>query len=210
MPKSKHNRKHSASPFFKKAVKRINKRRAQAATVLIEHAKEAATPDRERGIYPKYMISRLDGSSEPGKKHEKCRYFVLDLDHDPHATPALFSYATSARADGYEQLAGELFAQIQPYLQRLEDHAKQLLLDDIDQLPEIEAMDGQQLTDAVASEVVDLLPANGRAALLLEQLIVRYADQVKPKKRASRKKSVELVDTDAKAKRNGKAEKQDA
>lgn len=33
---------------------------------------------------------------------------MLDLTHDPHAKPALRSYAASARADGYELLANDL------------------------------------------------------------------------------------------------------
>lgn len=46
-----------------------------------------------RGIYRKYIVERTDGSSGPGGKHEHCRYFVLDLAHDPFALPALRAYA---------------------------------------------------------------------------------------------------------------------
>ena len=50
------------------------------------------------GIYRKYKVERTDGSSEPGKKHEKCDYFVLDLVHDPFAKPAILAYAEACRA----------------------------------------------------------------------------------------------------------------
>jgi len=49
--------------------------------------------DTERGLYEKFTVKRTNGSSEPGGKHEKCRYFVLDLTHDEFARPALEVYA---------------------------------------------------------------------------------------------------------------------
>ena len=63
--------------------------------------------DAQRGLYRKYEVRRTDGSSEPGGKHEGCIYFVLDLDHDPHALPALEAYADSCEAD-YPELAKDL------------------------------------------------------------------------------------------------------
>ena len=45
--------------------------------------------DTTRGLYRKFRIERVDGSDAPGGKHDGCQYFVLDLDHDPHALPAL-------------------------------------------------------------------------------------------------------------------------
>lgn len=53
--------------------------------------------DTERGVYLKYHVERLDGRSDPGEKHENCFYFVLDVDHDPHALPALEAYADSCK-----------------------------------------------------------------------------------------------------------------
>jgi hypothetical protein len=50
-------------------------------------------PDTARGIYDKFQVMRRDGSSAPGGKHEHCEYFVLDLDHDKYARPALRAYA---------------------------------------------------------------------------------------------------------------------
>lgn len=68
--------------------------------------------DKTRGLYDKFTVTRTDGSSEIGGKHEGCGYFVLDMDHDPHAIPALRAYAESARADGYESLADDLDDQV--------------------------------------------------------------------------------------------------
>lgn len=59
------------------------------------------------GLFRKFEVERIDGSSEPGGKHEACDYFVLDLDHDPHAKAALAAYADSCAAD-YPVLAGDL------------------------------------------------------------------------------------------------------
>jgi len=49
--------------------------------------------EKNKGIYNKFDIRRTDGKSEPGQKHENCRYFVLDLDHDKFAAAALRAYA---------------------------------------------------------------------------------------------------------------------
>lgn len=53
--------------------------------------------DELRGVYRKYEIRRTDGSSAPGGKHEHCRYFVLDLEHDEFARAALKAYAKACR-----------------------------------------------------------------------------------------------------------------
>lgn len=66
--------------------------------------------DTTKGIYHKFDVRRTDGSSEPGGKHENCRYFILDLDHDPHAASALDGYARSCRRE-YPLLAEDLFDQ---------------------------------------------------------------------------------------------------
>ncbi|MDE3244478.1 MAG: hypothetical protein KGN80_00210 [Acidobacteriota bacterium] len=68
--------------------------------------------DQEKGLYRKFEVRRTDGSSEPGGKHENCRYFVLDLDHDPHAASALDAYAWSCRKD-YPALANDLLDQVE-------------------------------------------------------------------------------------------------
>lgn len=65
--------------------------------------------DTERGLYEKYKVTRTDGSSEKGGKHEKCAYFVLDMTHDKHALAALRAYAKSCR-DEYPELSTDLIA----------------------------------------------------------------------------------------------------
>ena len=62
---------------------------------------------KNRGLYDKFTIERNDGRDEPGEKHEGCRYFTLDVDHDPHAIPALRAYAVSCEAE-YPLLARDL------------------------------------------------------------------------------------------------------
>lgn len=65
--------------------------------------------DPTRGLYKKFIVTRSDGTSELGKKHEGCDYFVLDLTHDPFAFDALQRYAQACRheypllADGLEE-----------------------------------------------------------------------------------------------------------
>jgi hypothetical protein len=63
--------------------------------------------DKTRGIYGKFIVERTDGKSAPGKKHDGCDYFVLDLHHDPFALPAAIAYAEACRAE-YPLLADDL------------------------------------------------------------------------------------------------------
>ena len=53
--------------------------------------------DYDRGLYNKFAVVRTDGSSEPGGKHHKCNYFVLDLTHDKFAAVAIAEYARACR-----------------------------------------------------------------------------------------------------------------
>jgi hypothetical protein len=64
--------------------------------------------DKNRGLYGKFRVERIDGQSAPGKKHDNCDYFVLDITHDPLAVHALRAYADAAEAAGYEKLAADL------------------------------------------------------------------------------------------------------
>lgn len=68
--------------------------------------------NKTAGLYRKFEVKRTDGTSEPGGKHEHCRYFVLDLDHDPHAAAALDAYAWSCRED-YPMLSSDLLDQVE-------------------------------------------------------------------------------------------------
>jgi hypothetical protein len=63
--------------------------------------------DKTRGIYNKFVVLRTDGTSAPGQKHDGCYYFVLDLDHDPHARAALAAYRESCKAE-HPMLADDL------------------------------------------------------------------------------------------------------
>lgn len=57
---------------------------------------------REMARAEQFKVERdaaRDGSSEPGGKHEGCRYYVLDIDHDPFAIPALAGYANACEKD---------------------------------------------------------------------------------------------------------------
>lgn len=70
--------------------------------------------DKTKGIYNKFHVERTDGKSAPGEKHEGCAYFVLDIDHDPHAIPALRAYADSCEAE-FPLLARDIRAQIEAH-----------------------------------------------------------------------------------------------
>ena len=60
------------------------------------------------GLQSRYEVRRLDGRDAPGEKHEDCRYFVLDLTHDPLARLAARAYATAAGGEGYFALRRDL------------------------------------------------------------------------------------------------------
>jgi len=62
--------------------------------------------DKCKGLYRKYIVSRLD---DVEGKHNKCFYFVLDTVHDKFAIPALKAYADACRAE-YPLLAQDIDA----------------------------------------------------------------------------------------------------
>lgn len=64
-----------------------------------------------RGLYNKFRVERRDGKA----KHKDCTYFVLDLNHDPHAWPALDAYAEHCKEDRPE-LAADLRRMTDPNL----------------------------------------------------------------------------------------------
>lgn len=76
------------------------------------------------GLYNKFIVTRMDGRSDFGKKHHGCEYFVLDLDHDSHAPAAIRAYAESCREE-YPMLSADLFAKFpapaSPFLPSEED-----------------------------------------------------------------------------------------
>lgn len=76
-------------------------------SVMLKPEYEKEVDEKSVGVYDKFIVHRSDGSSEPGGKHEHCKFFVLDLNHDPHALVALSAYADSCELD-YPQLAADL------------------------------------------------------------------------------------------------------
>jgi hypothetical protein len=69
----------------------INTRRHQEDDGSVE-----STPE---GLYQKFWVRRTDGTDQPGGKHFGCRYFVLDVDHDKFAGPALAVYADACEKE---------------------------------------------------------------------------------------------------------------
>lgn len=69
--------------------------------------RDPSKPDTEQGLFQKFIVTRTDGSSGPGGKHEGCEHFVLDTDHDPHAPAALAAYATEVERT-HPQLAADM------------------------------------------------------------------------------------------------------
>ena len=65
---------------------------------VVTHKQESYVDDRELGIYDKFKVTRTDGRSAEGERHEHCPYFVLDLSHDKHCLDALVAYSKSAKA----------------------------------------------------------------------------------------------------------------
>jgi len=59
-----------------------------------------------RGLFAKFKVERLTQSSR-GINHDACRYFVLDITHDPHALPAALAYANSCESE-YPFLAEDI------------------------------------------------------------------------------------------------------
>ena len=75
--------------------------------------RDSSKPAEEQGVFHKFDVRRVDGSDQPGGKHHGCRYFVLDLDHDPHAAAAMAAYAKSCRAT-HPALSDELSVEYPP------------------------------------------------------------------------------------------------
>jgi len=67
-------------------------------------------PTQSRGLFAKFRVERLTPSSR-GIDHTGCRYFVLDITHDPHALPAALAYANSCESE-YPFLAADIRAMV--------------------------------------------------------------------------------------------------
>ena len=51
----------------------------------------------DKGLTNKYTVYRRDNRDQQGGKHHNCRYFVLDVSHDPFAIPAILAYAEACK-----------------------------------------------------------------------------------------------------------------
>lgn len=69
--------------------------------------RDASVPAEQQGLFRKFDVRRVDGTDKPGGKHHGCTYFVLDVDHDPCARPALAAYAAACEAT-HPALAADL------------------------------------------------------------------------------------------------------
>ncbi|GAB4059091.1 hypothetical protein [Uliginosibacterium sediminicola] len=69
--------------------------------------RDPSKPSELQGIFHKFIVRRADGSDAPGGKHCGCQYFVLDLDHDPHAVAAMRAYGTAC-SNTHPQLSREI------------------------------------------------------------------------------------------------------
>lgn len=59
--------------------------------------RDTTKPAEQQGLFNKFDVRRVDGSDAPGGKHYGCKYFVLDIDHDPAAGAALRAYAEAVK-----------------------------------------------------------------------------------------------------------------
>lgn len=66
-------------------------------------------PNKKEGLKSNYAVIR---KVDPTHKHDKCFFFVLDLDHDKFAIPALNAYIQSCNAE-YPLLAADLKALVE-------------------------------------------------------------------------------------------------
>jgi hypothetical protein len=80
--------------------------------------------DRDKGLIAKYSVRRTDGSDQLGGRHHGCRYFVLDLTHDPLARLAAERYAEYAERDGWLSLATDLRALVESERERSRGRAR--------------------------------------------------------------------------------------
>jgi hypothetical protein len=71
----------------------------------------------EDRLYHKFNVTRADGRDQEGEKHHECKYFVLDVTHDPHALVAVTAYADNIAA------MNPIFASIlYDWIRRMEEH----------------------------------------------------------------------------------------
>lgn len=72
-----------------------------------------SVPNDRSGLEARYRVEKIN---DPTGKHDECRYFVLDPQHDWIAAAALARYAQIARSEGLTALADDLdrwFAEVE-------------------------------------------------------------------------------------------------
>lgn len=69
--------------------------------------RDATKSAEQQGLFNKFDVCRIDGSDTLGGKHYGCKYFVLDVDHDPAAGAALRAYAEAVK-ETHPMLAADL------------------------------------------------------------------------------------------------------
>lgn len=65
------------------------------------------TAEKDAGLEGRYRVEKIN---DPTSKHDDCRYFVLDPQHDSIAEGVLRVYAGIARSEGFAALADDLEA----------------------------------------------------------------------------------------------------
>jgi hypothetical protein len=78
---------------------KVKRRRILEGIEAIHLDSEIKELKKKVGVYKKFNVTRTDGSSEPGGKHEGCQYFVIDVTHDPFAKAALVAYAEACQTE---------------------------------------------------------------------------------------------------------------
>ena len=84
----------------------MNNKTEQAVTDALPERDTTKTAEQQ-GLFRKFDVRRVDGSDQLGGKHHGCRYYVLDVDHDPYAAAALGAYADACR-ESHPELARDL------------------------------------------------------------------------------------------------------
>ena len=84
----------------------MNDKTEQTVTDALPERDTTKTAEQQ-GLFRKFDVRRVDGSDKPGGKHRGCRYYVLDVDHDPYAAAALGAYADACR-ESHPELARDL------------------------------------------------------------------------------------------------------
>ena len=84
----------------------MNDKTEQAVTDALPERDTTKTAEQQ-GLFRKFDVRRVDGSDQLGGKHHGCRYYVLDVDHDPYAAAALGAYADACK-ESHPELARDL------------------------------------------------------------------------------------------------------